>query len=59
LRYLSAYQASARGVEVSVWLNGDRVILDGNAVAVLRGFLHHRFLKRWLFTGGWPLMIDD
>ncbi|MGH9769173.1 MAG: PhzF family phenazine biosynthesis protein [Blastocatellia bacterium] len=36
---MSAYQASARGGEVSVRLNGDRVILGGNAVTVLRGSL--------------------
>ena len=36
---MSAYQASARGGEVSVRLNGDRVILGGCAVTVLRGFL--------------------
>ncbi|MBO0727152.1 MAG: PhzF family phenazine biosynthesis protein [Blastocatellia bacterium] len=36
---MSAYQASARGGEVSVRLNGDRVILGGGAVTVLRGFL--------------------
>lgn len=34
-----AYQASARGGEVSVQLNGDRVILGGDAVTVLRGSL--------------------
>lgn len=36
---MSAYQASARGGEVSVRFNGDRVILGGNAVTVLRGSL--------------------
>jgi len=36
---MSAYQASARGGELSVRLNGDRVILGGNAVTVLRGSL--------------------
>src|SRR5262245_44718920 len=36
---MSAYQASARGGEVRVRLNGDRVILCGNAVTVLRGSL--------------------
>src|SRR5262245_22537799 len=36
---MSAYQASARGGEVKVRLNGDRVILGGNAVTVLRGSL--------------------
>lgn len=36
---MSAYQASARGGEVSVKLNGDRVVLGGNAVTVLRGSL--------------------
>jgi PhzF family phenazine biosynthesis protein len=36
---MSAYQASARGGEVGVKLNGDRVILGGNAVTVLRGSL--------------------
>ncbi|MBO0857897.1 MAG: PhzF family phenazine biosynthesis protein [Chloracidobacterium sp.] len=34
-----AYQASARGGEMSVRLNGDRVILEGGALTVLRGFL--------------------
>ncbi|MGH9754566.1 MAG: PhzF family phenazine biosynthesis protein, partial [Blastocatellia bacterium] len=33
---MSAYQASARGGEVTVSLNGDRVVLGGNAVTVLR-----------------------
>jgi len=37
---MSAYQASARGGEISVRLNGDRVILGGGAVTILRGFLH-------------------
>jgi len=36
---MSAYQASARGGEVGVKLNGDRVVLGGNAVTVLRGSL--------------------
>ena len=36
---MSAYQASARGGDVGVRLNGDRVILIGNAVTVLRGSL--------------------
>lgn len=36
---MSAYQASARGGEVSVRINNDRVFLGGNAVTVLRGFL--------------------
>jgi PhzF family phenazine biosynthesis protein len=36
---LKAYQASARGGEVNVRLNGDRVILGGAAVTVLRGHL--------------------
>jgi predicted PhzF superfamily epimerase YddE/YHI9 len=36
---MSAYQASARGGKVRVRLNGDRVILGGNAVTVLRGSL--------------------
>lgn len=36
---MSAYQASARGGEVNVNLNGDRVVLGGNAVTVLRGSL--------------------
>src|SRR5262249_12309141 len=36
---MSAYQASARGGEVSVRSSGDRVILGGNAVTVLRGSL--------------------
>jgi len=36
---MSAYQASARGGEVRVRLNGDRVILGGDAVTVLRGSL--------------------
>jgi PhzF family phenazine biosynthesis protein len=34
-----AYQASARGGEVSVRLNGDRVVLGGVAVTILRGSL--------------------
>jgi PhzF family phenazine biosynthesis protein len=36
---LSAYQASARGGEVGVKFNGDRVALGGDAVTVLRGSL--------------------
>jgi len=36
---LSAYQASARGGRVSVTVNGDRVLLAGKAVTVLRGEL--------------------
>ncbi len=36
---LAAYQASARGGVVRVRLNGDRVILGGQAVTVLRGEL--------------------
>ena len=36
---MSAYQASARGGEVTVRLNGDRVILGGSAVTVLSGSL--------------------
>jgi PhzF family phenazine biosynthesis protein len=36
---MTAYQASARGGEVSVRLKGDRVILGGAAVTVLRGSL--------------------
>jgi PhzF family phenazine biosynthesis protein len=36
---LTAYQASARGGVVRVRLNGDRVILGGQAVTVLRGEL--------------------
>ena len=36
---LSAYQASARGGEVGVKFNGDRVALGGCAVTVLRGSL--------------------
>jgi PhzF family phenazine biosynthesis protein len=36
---MSAYQASARGGELSVRSGGDRVILGGEAVTVLRGFL--------------------
>jgi len=36
---LSAYQASARGGEVGVKFNGDRVVLGGDAVTVLRGSL--------------------
>src|SRR5262249_27781466 len=36
---MSAYQASARGGEVSVRSSGDRVILGGNAMTVLRGSL--------------------
>jgi predicted PhzF superfamily epimerase YddE/YHI9 len=35
----TAYQASARGGVVRVRLNGDRVILGGQAVTVLRGEL--------------------
>jgi PhzF family phenazine biosynthesis protein len=34
---MSAYQASARGGEVTVKFDGHRVILGGNAVTVLRG----------------------
>ena len=36
---MSAYQASARGGEVNVRSSGDRVILGGGAVTVLRGSL--------------------
>jgi len=36
---MSAYQASARGGEVGVKFNGDRVVLCGDAVTVLRGSL--------------------
>jgi len=36
---LSAYQASARGGEVGVKFDGDRVVLGGDAVTVLRGSL--------------------
>ncbi len=36
---MSAYQASARGGEVGVRLDGDRVVLGGDAVTVLRGSL--------------------
>lgn len=36
---LQAYQASARGGAVSVRLNGERVVLAGAAVTVLRGHL--------------------
>jgi PhzF family phenazine biosynthesis protein len=36
---LSAYQASARGGHVAVELNGERVVLRGQAVIVLRGEL--------------------
>ncbi|MEO5899884.1 MAG: PhzF family phenazine biosynthesis protein [Ilumatobacteraceae bacterium] len=36
---LSAFQASARGGEVGVRVDGDRVILSGNAVTVLTGSL--------------------
>jgi PhzF family phenazine biosynthesis protein len=36
---MSAYQASARGGKVRVRFNNDRVILGGDAVTVLRGFL--------------------
>jgi predicted PhzF superfamily epimerase YddE/YHI9 len=36
---LTAYQASARGGVVRVRLNGDRVILGGQAVTVMRGEL--------------------
>jgi PhzF family phenazine biosynthesis protein len=34
-----AYQASARGGEVRVWVRGERVLLGGHAVTVLRGEL--------------------
>jgi len=36
---MTAYQASARGGVVRVRLNGDRCILGGQAVTVLRGEL--------------------
>jgi predicted PhzF superfamily epimerase YddE/YHI9 len=36
---MSAYQASARGGEVGVKFNGDRVVLGGNAKTILRGSL--------------------
>jgi PhzF family phenazine biosynthesis protein len=36
---LLAYQASARGGEVRVWPRGERVLLGGQAVTVLRGEL--------------------
>ncbi len=36
---LLAYQASARGGEVGVKLSGDRVLLEGQAVTVMRGEL--------------------
>jgi PhzF family phenazine biosynthesis protein len=36
---MSAYQASARGGEMRVRLNGDRVVLGGKAVTILRGSL--------------------
>jgi len=36
---MTAFQASARGGEVSVRLKSDRVILGGNAVTILRGSL--------------------
>jgi predicted PhzF superfamily epimerase YddE/YHI9 len=36
---LTAVQASARGGTVQVWLQGERVILGGHAVTVLRGEL--------------------
>jgi PhzF family phenazine biosynthesis protein len=44
---MSAYQASARGGEVSVKFNGDRVVLGGAAVTVLSGslFLMERRLQ--------------
>ena len=35
-----AYQASRRGGEVRVRVDGDRVLLGGQAVTVLRGMLH-------------------
>jgi predicted PhzF superfamily epimerase YddE/YHI9 len=35
-----AYQASARGGVIRVRMNGDRVLLSGQAVTVLRGELH-------------------
>jgi predicted PhzF superfamily epimerase YddE/YHI9 len=34
-----AYQASARGGVLRVWVDGDRVRLSGQAVTVLRGEL--------------------
>ena len=37
---LRAYQASARGGEVDVTLNGDRVLLRGKCATVIRGELH-------------------
>jgi len=36
---LSAFQASARGGEIGVRVDGDRVVLSGNAVTVLTGAL--------------------
>ena len=36
---LVGYQASARGGVVGVEISGDRVLLSGNAVTVLRGTL--------------------
>jgi len=36
---LMAYQASARGGELRIQLNGDRVLLSGQAITVLRGEL--------------------
>ncbi|MEO5900234.1 MAG: PhzF family phenazine biosynthesis protein, partial [Ilumatobacteraceae bacterium] len=36
---LSGFQASARGGEVGVRVDGDRVVLSGNAVTVLTGSL--------------------
>ena len=36
---MTAYQASSRGGVVRVWLAGDRVLLGGQAVTVLRGEL--------------------
>jgi predicted PhzF superfamily epimerase YddE/YHI9 len=38
-REFTAWQASARGGVVRVRLNGDRVILGGQAVTVMRGEL--------------------
>ena len=41
LKKMKAYQASARGGELEVELCGDRVLLRGRAVTVLRGELLH------------------
>src|SRR5262249_51396883 len=54
----TAFQASPRGGFVSVRLEGDRVMIGGNAVTVLRGqllarklFLHARIVTELIFGG--------